>query len=259
MFGLLIALFLILANGFFVAAEFGLVASDRSKIEQLAEEGNRSARATLKALKGLSFQLSGAQLGITITSLVLGFVVQPTIGRALEPLVDRFAFVPERSVLAVSVAAALVIATGTQMIVSELIPQNLAIARPLRTAFFVALPLRLFNGLFRPLIVFLNASANATVRLLGFEPRDELKSVHSLEELELLIRSSREEGAIAEEDFTLLARSINFADKVAADVLVPRTALDALARDETLTDLTELALETGHSRFPVFEGDIDNV
>ena len=257
--GLLIALLLILGNGFFVAAEFALVASDRTRIERLAEEGSRPARATLKALRTLSFQLSGAQLGITITSLVLGFVVEPTIGRALEPLVERLPFVAAHSVVAVSVGVALAIATATQMIMSELIPQNLAIARPLQTAFVISLPLRLFNATFGPLIRLLNATANGTVRLLGFEPRNELEAVHSLEELELLIRSSREGGVLGEEDFTLLERSINFADKIAADALVPRTAVDALARDTTLADLTEMALETGHSRFPVYEGDLDNV
>ena len=259
MLGVLIALLLILGNGFFVAAEFALVASERSRIENMAQEGHRGAIGTLKALRQLSFQLSGAQLGITITSLVLGYVVQPTVGAALEPAVDAIGWVPSTSVLTVSTVAALVLATSTQMIVSELIPQNIAIARPLRTAFLVNAPLRFFNAIFKPLILFLNSAANAAVRLMGIEPRDELSSVVSLEELEMLIRSSREEGALPQEDFALLARSITFGDKTAADALVPRTSMSALRADATIPELVDLALESGHSRFPVHEGDIDDI
>lgn len=257
--GLLAMLVLILGNGFFVIGEFALVAVDRTKIEQMAEDGHKRAISVHHALKTLSFQLSGAQLGITITSLLIGFIAEPTIGRALEPVVGRLPFVPDESSAAISIAVALVIATATQMVVSELIPQNLAISRPLGVALAVSTPLRLFNTLFKPLIVFLNAAANRTVRLFGIEPRDELSAVHSLEELEVLIHSSGQEGALPPEDFRLLARSITFEDKMAADALVPRTAMVAIQKDKTLQDLVDIAIETGHSRFPVYDRDLDDI
>ncbi|MEA2499197.1 MAG: magnesium and cobalt exporter, family, partial [Actinomycetota bacterium] len=246
-------------NGFFVAVEFALVSADRRKIEQLAKEGEKRARRAFEALRRLSFELSGAQLGITITSLLVGFIAEPTIGAAMEPLISRVDFIPESSTYGVSIAIALIIATATQMVVGELIPQNLGIVRPLGLTLTLTAPLRLFNLLFRPLIVFLNASANWTVRRFGIEPRDELTSVHSLEELQVLIQSSRQEGTLAEEEFSLLARSISFTEKTAADALIPRVAVVALGQDATVAEMAELALETGHSRFPVYGTDLDDI
>jgi CBS domain containing-hemolysin-like protein len=225
----------------------------------MAEDGHRRAISVQNALRTLSFQLSGAQLGITITSLLIGFIAEPTVGRALEPVISGLPFVPERSALGVSVAVALVIATATQMVVSELIPQNAAISRPMGVALAVSTPLRWFNTLFRPLIIFLNKAANGTVRLFGIEPRDELSAVHSLEELEVLIQSSRQEGSLEAEDFNLLSRSITFGGKTAGDALVPRTGMVAIQKDKTLQELVELAIETGHSRFPVFDTDLDDI
>ena len=251
-------LLLILAHGFFVAGEFGIIAVDRSRIEQMSADGNKQAQSTLSALKELSFHLSGAQLGITITSLIVGFIAEPTIGRLLEPAIEA-AGLPERTALVVSIVLALALATVCEMVVGELVPKNIAIAKPLETALRVSTPLRLVNGLQRPLIVFLNSAANFTVRLFGIEPRDELLRIHSLEELDLLVRSSRAEGMLEESDFSLLARSISFENKTAADALQPRTSLIAIKRDVSLNDVGRLALESGHSRFPVYERDLDDI
>ena len=209
-------------------------------------------------MRTLSFQLSGAQLGITITSLLVGFLIEPVVAPVFEPLVEAIGL-PERSITGVSVAVALILATSFEMVVAELVPKNLAIARPERVARNTATALRFINAMFRPLIVFLNASANWTVRRLGIEPRDELTSMHSLEELQVLIRSSREGGALPEEEFSLLARSITFGDKTAADALVPRVSVKALEADDKISDLAALALETGHSRFPVCGEGIDDI
>ena len=234
------------------------MAVDRSAIESQAERGSGRARATLAALKTLSFQLSGAQFGITVTSLLVGFLTEPAIAPLIEPLVSLLGL-PERATLGISITGALVLATTVEMVVAELIPKNLAIARPLGMAFATGPPLRLVNGLFRPVIVFLNASANWTVRRFGIEPKEELSSVRSLEELELLIHSSREAGAMMDDEFALLARSISFAEKTAADALVPRTSIIAIARNERLADLAGRALESGHSRFPVIGEDLDDI
>jgi CBS domain containing-hemolysin-like protein len=145
------------------------------------------------------------------------------------------------------------------MIFGELVPKNLAIAKPLSVAVAVVTPLRLTNGLFKPLIVFLNAAANFTVRLLRIEPREELIPVRSLEELDLLIRSSRQTGALGEGEFSLLARSISFGGKTVADALTPRVAVVALSREQTIADMAAAAIESGHSRFPVYGRDLDDI
>lgn len=248
---------LTLLCGFYVAGEFALVAVDRTRIESMAEDGHKGARGVAAALKTLSFQLSGAQLGITITSLLIGFILEPTLGEALRSLFENFMSPSLASKVAVGVA--LVLATATTMILGELVPKNLAIARPLNVAFGVTPPLRANNALFKPLIVMLNNAANFTVRLIGIEPTDELSGTRSLEELEVLIQSSREGGAIRETEYSLLTRSISFGGKTAGDALVPRTAMLTLRGDETIPDLMEEALNSGHSRFPVTGEDSDDI
>lgn len=207
----------------------------------------------------LSFELSGAQLGITATSLVLGAVAEPTVARLLEPLVDRLPFVPESSALAVSLALALALATGVQMVFGELVPKNYAIARPYRAGVRFGIPMQWVNWLARPLILFLNGAANWTVRRLGIEPREELAGVRSMQELGLMIRSSREAGRLLEEEVELLTRAISFTERVVADVMVPRAAVVGLNGDDSVSDLRRLSQETGYSRFPVYGVDPDDV
>jgi CBS domain containing-hemolysin-like protein len=256
--GILAVLLLIAANGFYVAGEFALVTVDRNRVESLAETGDRRASSALEALRSLSFQLSGAQLGITVTSLLVGFIVEPTIGRAIEPLV-RGIGIPEASSAPVSIALALVVATAAQMVFAELVPKNLAIARPLGLALAISGSLRLANALVRPVVAFLNAAANATVRLLGLQPSDELRAVRSLEEIQILLESSHAKGSIARHEFALLSRSISFGGKNAGDALVPRTAMETVEHDTSLSELTQRALTTGYSRFPVTGRDIDDI
>lgn len=209
-------------------------------------------------MKTMSFQLSGAQLGITVTSLIVGFLVEPVVAPVLRSGLETVGLSTNSS-LGIAIAAAVVLVTTLQMVMGELIPKNLAIARPMRVAFAVSTPLRASNYLFRPFIIFLNAAANAAVRLLGIEPQEELMGVPSLEEIQVLIRSSREGGALEEESFALLARSITFGEKGAADALRPRVDVVALQQDETIERLRQVAQETGHSRFPVYGKDLDDV
>jgi len=210
------------------------------------------------ALHSLSFQLSGAQLGITVSSLVVGFLVEPTVGRALEPLV-RAIGIGKGASLGVSVAAALVLATAVQMVIGELVPKNLALAKPVDLALWISGPMRLANLAVKPLILWLNNTANWTVRRLGIEPQEELNSVRSLEEIELMIEASHHGGGLDPADFSLLVRSISFGEKDAEDALLPRTAVESVAEEDTLDDLARRALATGHSRFPVTGRDIDDI
>jgi CBS domain containing-hemolysin-like protein len=257
--GLAAAVLLILANGVFVAAEFALVAVDRDRVERRADAGDRHARATLAALRRLSFHLSGAQLGITATSLVLGFIAEPAVARVLRPLLDALPVVDEDSSLGVAIVLALALATVAQMVVGELLPKGLAIARPLPVAFRLVGPMRAYNTVFGPLIAVCNAAAAWLCRRLGVEPQEELTAVRSLEELELLIHSSGREGTLDAESLVLLTRSIRFGQKTAADALVPRTSIVALEEERTVADLVHAALATGHSRFPVSRRDLDDL
>ncbi|HEX9682287.1 MAG TPA: hemolysin family protein [Acidimicrobiales bacterium] len=252
------AVLLVVANGFFVAAEFALVAADRTRIDAMAASGNRRARVVAKSLSTLGFELSGAQLGITVTSLMLGVVAEPAVGELLRPALERIPGL-DGGADAVSVVLALVLATMFQMIFGELVPKNVAIARPIGVALVIAPLHRLYTRAAFPLIRFLDAAAIRAVRVVGVEPREELGMVRTLEELELLIASSGEAGLLEPASQQLLQRTIRFGDKTAADALVPRTSLSSLAADATVDDLVRLARETGYSRFPVFAGDLDHI
>jgi CBS domain containing-hemolysin-like protein len=193
-----------------------------------------------------------------VTSLLVGFLIEPAVAPLIEPALTALSLSSD-SALAVSIVIALVIATAAEMVIAELLPKNLAIARPFGVAYATVPALRIVNALLRPLILFLNASANWTVRRMGIEPQEELMPVRTLRELDLLIRSSREGGALLEEEFSLLSRSISFADMCAGDALVPRTSLIALSESTTLAELAETSLRTGHSRFPVYGENLDDI
>jgi CBS domain containing-hemolysin-like protein len=246
---LLAVLALILATAFFVAAEFAFVAVDRTRTDARAAAGDKRAGRAQKVLRQLSFHLSGVQLGITVTSLVLGFIAEPTVAEVLEPAVGR----------GPSVAVALVLVTIASMVLSELVPQNFAIARADSIAARLARPVLAYGAVFGPLIRQLNRAADATVRRFGIEPQEELTAVRSLEELELLIRSSGEGGTLDADAFNLLTRTIRFNEKTAADALVPRTAVTAVGPDDTIADLVHASVSTGNSRFPVCRDDLDDV
>lgn len=227
--------------------EFALVSVERARVEQLAEAGDRRARRVLSSLQRLSFELSGAQLGITLASVVLGFVSEPVI----VELLNRIRGVELDPGSGASVVIALTLSTVVTMVFGELVPKSVAIARPLAVAKLVVFPLRWFSTLFRPLIGVLNALANVLVRALGIEPREELASARSLEEMEILIRSSVERGALDPATLPLLSRTIAFSEKDAGEVLVPRVALVALPVSATIEELAETARSSGHSRILV--------
>ena len=240
--GLLVSALLIAANAFFVAVEFALVASDRNKLEALAAEGRRPAKAAVGALKKVSFHLSGAQLGITVSSLALGFLTDILVdGNGVLTLV------------------ALGTATVFQMVVGELIPKNLAVSKPESAAMLLAPAATVVHGALGPLIRLFNGAANAAVRWIGIEPTEEIESIASIDELDYLIRVSGEDGALEPDIQALLSRTIRFADKTAADALRPRGQIEALALDATIEDLVDIVSRSGHSRYPVFGDGIDDI
>jgi CBS domain containing-hemolysin-like protein len=255
--GVAAVIVLVLANALFVAAEFSLVAVDRTQLQARADDGSRAARLAVTILQRLSYNLSGAQLGITICSLGLGVLAEPVVATALEPLVGEV--IGERRALGVSVVLALLLTTVVQMVVGELVPKSIAVARPVPTVMALAAPFRAFNLVMGPVVAVCNAAADRLVRLLGVEPQEELSSVRSRQELRRLVRSSEERGAIRHSDAELLDRTFRFGEKTAADALTPRVAVEALSSDATVGDLIEASARTGLSRFPVHTGDLDDV
>jgi CBS domain containing-hemolysin-like protein len=236
------------ANAGFVAAEFALITVDRVEIERQAEAGDRIARLVHSALRQLSFQLSAAQLGITITALLTGYLAEPAIAHLIEPVTGGASHV-----------IALSIATLFSMLFGELVPKNAALARPMPIARTSTPPLRVFATAFAWLIRVLNGSANWLVRRFGVEPQEELASARSPEELGLLAAISARAGALPPETAVMLQRTIRFRDKRAAEAMTPRVDVVGLRVDEPVSQLIELVQRTGHSRFPLYEQTLDQV
>jgi CBS domain containing-hemolysin-like protein len=252
------ALLLILANGFFVAAEFGLVTVERPEAERAAAEGDRRARTVVKALRELSFQLSGTQLGITITSLVVGMLAEPALAQLLS---GPFAAtgLPEAAVPGVAVVVGMLTASAVQMVIGELVPKNWAVSRPLQVARFVAGPQHAFSRFFRPVIALLNAVANRLVRALGVEPTEELASARTPDELVSLARHSAQAGALEQDTADLFVRTLSLGDLTAQHVMTPRVRVSALQSSATAEDVLNLTRATGLSRFPVYHERLDEV
>ncbi|MFI5495393.1 hemolysin family protein [Actinoplanes sp. NPDC051859] len=243
-------------NAFFVAAEFGLVTVDRVEIDQRAAAGDRRANTVQHALHELSFQLSGTQLGITLTALLTGYLAEPALSRLFEPAIEP---IGGRHTETITHLLALVLATLVSMLFGELVPKNAALARPMKVALATAAPLRTFSKLFKWLIGALNGAANWLVRRLGIEPQEELASARSPEELGLLAAISARAGALPDETATLLRRTIRFGEKRAAKAMTPRVDVVGLKTTATVADLITVARETGHTRFPVYESTLDLV
>jgi CBS domain containing-hemolysin-like protein len=250
--GLLLVAALIAANGLFVAAEFALVSVRRPVVEDRAAAGDRRARMVTRELSHLSFALSSAQFGITVTSLLVGYIAERTIGDTLiRPVLDLIGL-PEEAALGVALTGAFLLSTMTQMVVGELFPKNLAIARPLGVALAVAPFSRGFGLLLGPVIrVFHRAAEQVTRRLFRVEVREELEGGHTLDELARIISASGEEGSLTSEQTELLQRAVELGDTRVGEVMVPRPDVVWLTHGDTLADLRASARRTGHSRFPV--------
>ena len=253
-----VSLLLVAACGAFVAAEFSLITVDRPTVERAAADGDRQAAGVLAALRSLSTQLSGAQVGITLTNLLIGFLAEPSVARLIDGPLEA-AGVPDSAVDGASISLALVLATAVTMVFGELVPKNLAIARPLATARAVAAFQRAFTRVLGPAIGFFNNTANAILRRFGVEPQEELASARSPQELTSLVRRSAEHGTLELDTAVLLERSIAFGDRHAVDVMTPRARMQAVDADSDVLGMLALARGTGRSRFPVIDGDNDHV
>lgn len=242
----------------FVAAEFSLVALDRPSVQRAVDRGDHRAAVVLGSLRRLSTQLSAAQVGITLTTLVLGYLATPSLGKLLQTPLEAMGL-GGAALQSVSATLALVIATLFSMVFGELVPQFLGISAPLGTAKVVAGPVRVFAAVARPLIAVLNGSANLFLRSLGITPQEELSSARTPQELASLVRRSAEAGTLDEGTARLLTRTLGFGEQTAADVMSPRARATAIERTATAEDVLRLARRTGHSRFPVTGEDWDDI
>ncbi len=252
-----VGVLLTLATGVFVAAEFSLITLDRPDVEREAQS-SAAAASVLAGLKTLSTQLSGAQVGITITTLLVGYLVEPSLSRLLQPLLVDVGL-SAGSAAPVAVALGMVLATAVSMLVGELVPKNLAIAGPMATALWAVPVQRAFTWVFRPVIAVLNGSANRVLRSWGIEPQEELSSGRSPEELVFLVKRSAEAGTLDEGTANLVARSIGFSEHSASDVMTHRVDVATVEESATAEDVVRVAAETGHSRFPVVGDGIDDI
>lgn len=255
---LLAGLLLTIGTGFFVASEFSLVNLDRSELEARAARGEKRLGPTIAALKITSTHLSSAQLGITLTTLLTGFLMEPAISSMLaDPL--RAIGVPEVAVPIIGSIIAIVFATLLSMIVGELVPKNFALSLPRQTAKIVVPFQWAFTTVFRPAIIVLNGSANAILRSMGVEPKEELSGARTAEELASLVRRSASQGRLDSDTATLLSRTLAFSQHTAQDVMTPRPRVAAVERGDSAQSVIELARTTGHSRFPVIDESIDDI
>jgi len=256
---LLAVLALTCANAVFVMAEFSLTTLERSQIDaHVARVGDARAKIVQKAHRSLSFQLSGAQLGITLATLITGFLAEPALADLLETPLTSLG-VPEGAAEAIGAVLALLLASALSVVLGELVPKNLAIARPLPTARAVAGFQYAFSRACKAPITVLNGTANWIVRRFGVEPAEELRSARSPQELGSLVRYSAAHGTLDQGTATLLDRSLRFGDRTADELMTPRVQVEALRGDANVLDLIAATMRTGFSRFLVHDGDLDDV
>ncbi len=252
-----VGIVLTIGTGFFVASEFALVNLDRSDLEVRQSRGEHGLGMIISALKQTSTHLSSAQLGITLTTLLTGYTLEPAFSSWLA--IPLGSFLPPAAVSVLATILAVTLATLLSMIIGELVPKNLALAIP-RAVGKVVVPFQVvFTAVFRPAVALLNNSANGLLRMIGIEPKEELSGARTAEELTSLLRRSAREGSLNRGTATLLARTLAFADHTAQDVMTPRPRVASVDRTDVAQDVIDLARRTGFSRFPVIDDSIDDV
>jgi len=251
---LLAVVALVLANGFFVASEFALVAIRRSRVDEMAAKGVLGARAVQRATRNLDHFIAATQLGITLASLALGWLGEPTIGHLLH---DWLGHTPGAGTL--SVVIAFTIITALHIVIGELAPKSIALQYPEQTSLAIAQPLGIFDFVFRPFIVALNGIGRFTIRLLGLRAPAGHELVHSADELRMLVEASGKAGVLEESEREIINRAFDFADFHARELMVPRVEVAAVPGEMTGPQLLSAVVEAGFSRYPVYDGSLDQV
>ncbi len=253
-----VSLLLILGTGFFVAVEFSLVALDQSTVQRAVDSGDKAAEPLLRCLKSLSTQLSSCQLGITLTTLLTGFVMEPSVGVLLSVPLAAVGL-PATVVQPVALTAAMIIATLLSMLIGELVPKNLAISLSLEIGKAVARPQLVFTAVFKPAVILLNSVANKVLNIFGLEAKEEISGARTPAELASLVRRSAAMGTLDAGTANFVARTLSFSDRTAADVMTPRIRVETIEADQSVADILESARRTGFSRFPVIGDSPDDI
>ncbi|QWC84916.1 hemolysin family protein [Nocardioidaceae bacterium] len=248
--GVALAVLLLALNAFFVGAEFALISARRTQIEPRVAEGSRAARTTLKAIENVSLVMAGAQFGITACSLGLGAIGEPAIAHLLEPIFDAVG-VPEGMVYPISFVIALGLVVYLHVVLGEMVPKNLALAGPERAALVLGPPMMAIVYVMKPIVVTLNAVANMILRMVRIEPKDEVSSTFTRDEVAAMVDESRQEGALHDGEYDRLAGALGFTERDVRTVLLPRETVVTVARGASVDDVEELCADTGFSRFPV--------
>ena len=261
--GLISILLLVLATGFFVASEFALVSVRKTRIEQIISEGNPQARQVKYAIEHLQIYLAVTQVGVTLASLGLGYIGEPVLSQIFVPLIDD---VLPRQVAEAFISAhgiafiiSFLIVTIVEIILGELVPKMIARQRAEQTALTLIRPLNFFAFIFKPLVWLINLLGDLVLRLIRLPHADEFSNVHSVEELEMLVSSSRQAGVLEEEEEAILRRVFDLGDLTARQVMVPRTEVTGISVSTSIDEMIETMRNETHSRFPVYEGDLDNI
>lgn len=253
-----LAVLLTIGTGLFVASEFALVNTDRTELESLAEKGDRGLKLPLRAIKRTSTHLSAAQLGITLTTLLTGFLAEPAISKLLSPWFTSLGLQGDLKTV-LSTITALLLATLFSFLFGELVPKNMALAVPVKTLKTIIWFQLLFTWVFYYLIMLLNNNGNFFVRKFGVEPKEELSGARSAEELASLVLRSASLGSMEQDTANLLSRTLRLGELNASDVMTPRPKMNILERDDTAQDVVLSAIASGHSRFPIQGEDIDDI
>ncbi|MEW1806082.1 hemolysin family protein [Pseudarthrobacter sp. NPDC080039] len=251
-------LLLIAGTGFFVAVEFSLIALDQPTVQRAIDDGDTRAVPLLACLKSLSTQLSSCQLGITLTTLLTGYVMEPSVGHLLEvPL--AVVGLPDVAVQSVSLILAMVVATLLSMLLGELVPKNMAIALAFPVGRALAGPQLVFTTIFKPAILLLNGFSNRILNVFGVEAKEEISGARTPAELASLVRRSAAMGTLDAGTANFIARTLNFSTRTAADVMTPRIRLETIDADQPVSDVVDAARRTGYSRFPVIGESADDI
>ena len=256
---LVAAVLLLMANAFFVAVEFALLASRATRLEPMVDGDDKRAAVALEAVRDLQPQLAGAQLGITMASLGLGFVAEPAVADVLESAIDLVVDVPSGVLHTISFVVALSIVVVLHMVVGEMVPKNIAIAAPERSARLLAPIHRAYVSVLRPVVWALNAMSNGIVRLIGFEPVDELNTALTVNQFHILLHDAVEEGKLEGVEHDLLAGALDFRARTAGSIMVPVSSMVSVPRSTSVADIEQLVADSGHSRIPLTAVGPDDV
>ncbi len=260
LFNTFLIVFLLFSNGFFVASEFAMVKVRKTRIEQLVNEGNFNAKIALEAIKDLDKFIAAVQLGVTISSIGLGWVGEGTLARIIEPI---FAFLPGISqnvaTHTVSVSLSFALITFLHVVIGELIPKSIALEYPEQTSLVIARPMQAISFVFTPFIWLLNGFGNSLLNLFHVPHKHKASLVHSTEELDMLVNASYNGGVLNETEKDILHNVFKFSDLTAKQVMIPRTDMICISADITLDELNKIAAEAQYTRYPVYDGDIDHI